>query len=218
MGLAVSCPRCGGLVKPPGLTHSEWLCHTCGAVSPMYTPRRVNAEVMGAVVRRAAESEMPVWCPWPLPVGWVVSGVAWVGDDRRDVVATVLACTGPAPLGAGPADVVLVAEEPGTGLGARIAGFAGPDPGRLLTEAVAAQEPHAKVKAAGRPAPLWSVPVPEDRSAYAGEAMGRWLFAVSWPAQAGYLLAELSVLHDLCEWLPAELVYGAPTPRLPSSQ
>ena len=218
MGLAVSCPRCGGLVKPPGLTHSEWLCHTCGVVPPLHTARQVNAEVVSAVVRQAAEAELPVWCPWPLPVGWVVSGLAWAGDPRHGMVATALACTGPAPLGSGPADVVLIAEEPGTGLGAHMAGFASPDPGQLLTAVVAAQEPHAKVKAAGRPTPLWSVTVPDDRSAYAGEAKGRWLFAISWPAQAGYLLAETSVLHDLCEWLPTELVFGAPTPHLPSSQ
>ncbi len=217
MGLAVSCPRCGGAVRPPGLTHSQWLCDTCGVVSPLHTARRVNAEALGAVVGKAADAGIPMWCPWPMPVGWTVSGFAWVGDDRDGVVATALACTGPAPLSSGPADLALVAEEPGTGLGAYIAGFDGPDPGQQLAGAVAGQEPHAKVKAAGRPTPLWSVAVPEDRSAYAGEAKGRWLFAISWPAQAGYLLAETSVLHDLCEWLPPELVFGAPTARLPSS-
>ena len=73
---------------------------------------------------------------------------------------------------------------------------------------------HAKVKAAGRPTPLWSVTTPEDRSAYAGEALGRWLYAVSWPAHAGYIFAEEFELHDLAEWLPPELVFGAPTYRL----
>ncbi len=55
---------------------------------------------------------------------------------------------------------------------------------------------------------------PADRSAYAGEARGMWLYAVAWPASAGYLFAEHVVLHDLSEWVPPELVYGAPSPYL----
>lgn len=217
MGPAVSCPRCGGRIRPPGLAHSHWLCDMCGPVTPMYTARRMNADVLGVACERAAQAGVPVWCLWPLPLGWTVTGLAWVGDERREVTATALVVTGPTPLSDGPADVVLVAEEPGTGLGARIAGIPGPDPGPTLTSWLAAQGSHAKVKVAGRPTPLWSVEVPDDRSAYAGEAKGRWLFAVSWPAQAGYLLAENPALHDLTEWLPAELVYGAPSPRLPCS-
>ena len=41
-----------------------------------------------------------------------------------------------------------------------------------------------------------------------------WLYAIAWPASAGYLLAEDVVLHDLTEWTPPELVYGAPSPYL----
>ena len=35
-------------------------------------------------------------------------------------------------------------------------------------------------------------------------------------ATAGYLLAEDLGLRDLVEWLPPELVYGAPSARLPT--
>lgn len=214
MGLAVSCPRCGGRLRPPGLAHSEWLCDRDGAVPPLYTARNVHADVMAAAVAKAAQCGAPVWCPWPLPTGWMVTGLAWAGDEHRGIAATAVVCTGPAPLTDGPADVVLVAEEPGVGLGARLAGIQGPDPGQYLAEVVAAQGSHAKIKAAGHPTPLWSVRTPDDRSAYAGEAKGRWLFAVAFPAPAGYFLAETPVLHDLAEWLPAELVYGAPSGRL----
>ncbi len=214
MGLAVSCPRCGGRLRPPGLAHSKWLCDQDGVVAPLYTARHVNPEVMAVAVARATRQGAPLWCPWPLPVGWMVTGLAWAGDERDGVLATAVACSGPAPLGSGPADFVLVAEEPGVGLGARIAGIPGPDPGPYLAKVFAAQESHAKVKAAGHPTPLWSVRTPDDRSAYAGEAKGRWLFVVAFPAQAGYLLAETPVLHDLAEWLPAEMVYGAPSVRL----
>jgi hypothetical protein len=35
-----------------------------------------------------------------------------------------------------------------------------------------------------------------------------------WPADAGYVLAEHVVLVDLRDVLPAELVFGAPSPYL----
>ncbi|HWH00220.1 MAG TPA: DUF6758 family protein, partial [Pilimelia sp.] len=140
-------------------------------------------------------------------------GVGWAGDDRTGARATVVACSGPSPLSGGPADIVLVAEEPGVGLGTRFAGIAGPDPGPFLAD-VLTDAAHAKVKAGRHPTPLWSMKSPADRSAYAGEARGIWLYAVAWPASAGYLLAEDVVLHDLTEWVPAELVYGAPSPYL----
>lgn len=214
MGLAVSCPRCGGRLRPPGLAHSTWLCDHDGAVAPLYTARHVHSEVMAVAAAKAARNGTPLWCPWPMPIGWMVTGLAWVESDHAGVTATAVACTGPAPLGSGPADFVLVAEEPGVGLGARIAGIPGPDPGPYLAKVFAAQGPHAKIKAGGHPTPLWTVHTPDDRSAYAGEAKGRWLFAVAFPAAAGYLLAENPVFHDLAEWLPAEMVYGAPSARL----
>lgn len=156
---------------------------------------------------------LPLWCLWPLPPGWTMTGVGWVGDDRTGVRATAVACSGPSPLGGGPADILLIAEEPGVGLGTRFAGVPGPDPGVFLSD-VMSGAPQAKVKAGGHPTPLWLVKSPEDRSAYAGESKGVWLYAVAWPASAGYLLADDVVLHDLAEWLPAELVYGAPCPYL----
>jgi len=50
-----------------------------------------------------------------------------------------------------------------------------------------------------------------------GEAKGMWLYAVTWPASAGYLLAEDILLHDLTDSIPTELVFGAPSRRLHSS-
>ena len=78
----------------------------------------------------AAQSAVPIWVPWPLPAGWLVTGLAWAGDDPGRLRAVAVACTGPNPLG-GTGDMVLVAEEPGVGLGARYAGIPGPDPGGL---------------------------------------------------------------------------------------
>ncbi|MEV4489034.1 DUF6758 family protein [Micromonospora coxensis] len=229
VSVVVSCPRCGGPVRSPDLMHAESRCVRCGPVAPLHVPEHIDGQIVASVVDRVAADGaaerpgVPLWCPWPLPPGWTVTGVAWAGDDATGVRATAVACAGPAPLGGGPADLVLVAEEPGVGLGTRFAGVSGPDPGPELAEALTGPGPGlghpehvepARIKVAGHPTPLWLVDSATDRSAYAGEARGMWLHAIAWPASAGHLLAEDVVLHDLTEWTPPELVYGAPSPYL----
>jgi hypothetical protein len=209
--------------------HSDWRCDDCGPVPPLHVAQHIGPEIVESTTQQMAEAHAghgrpptPLWCPWPLPPGWTMTGAAWAGDVHMGVRATAVACSGPAPLSGGPADLMLVAEEPGVGLGTRFASIPGPDPGPLLAEAMSACAPgpagpassHAKIRAGGHPTPLWSVKSPTDRSVYVGEARGMWLYAITWPASAGYLLAEDVVLCDLSEWLPPELVYGAPSPYL----
>lgn len=199
--------------------NSDWRCDSDGAVLPLHVAQHIGPEIVESVRAKVrshpgSEGPMPMWCPWPLPAGWMVTGVGWVGDERSGVRGTVVACSGPAPLQQGPADIVLVAEEPGVGLGTRFAGIPGPDPGPYLASELESTAAHAKVKADGWPTALWAVKSAEDRSAYVGEARGLWLYAVAWPAPAGYLLAENVVLHDLVDAVPAELVYGALSPYL----
>src|SRR4051812_30609869 len=141
-----SCPRCAGAVQPPGLWSSVWSCGLHGTVLPQQPVVQPSVEVLADVVRRA---KVPVWLPWPLPRGWVVTGVSWAGDDRTGARAVTTSVSGPAPLG-GMGELLLVSEEPGIGLGARYAGMAGPDPG--LDPAGPAS---AKVSAAGHPTALW---------------------------------------------------------------
>lgn len=207
--------------------HTESRCLVCGPVPPLHVPEHIGPEIVASVVERVAAggaegaAPPPIWCPWPLPPGWTLTGVGWAGDERTGVRATVVACAGPAPFGGGPADVVFVAEEPGVGLGTRLGGLSGPDPGPQVTAALSDPGPRhpehvatAKIRVGGHPTPLWLVNSSADRSAYAGEARGMWLHAIAWPASAGHLLAEQVVLHDLAEWTPPELVYGAPSPYL----
>lgn len=206
-------------MRSPDLMHSTWRCDDCGPVPPLHAPTAINDAVLASVVAEIArhpDERVPLWCPWPLPTGWTVTGVAWAGDGRGPVRATVVAGAGPSPLTGGPADLLLVAEVPGLGLANRYAGLTGVDPGPAFTTAIAQRPPDAKVRAAGHPTPLWSVPSPEDRSAYVGEAEGVWLTVITWPASAGYLLAENLVLCDLVDYFPAELVYGAVSVRLSS--
>jgi Family of unknown function (DUF6758) len=187
------------------LFSSDWQCAEHGAVLPLRVHPIASPEAIDHV-RQVAR--VPLWVPSPLLPGWTVAGVGYAGDERSGGRATVLACAGPAPLG-GVADMVLVAEEPGVGLGAGYAGLpvtaATPDLSGL---------PVAKVIVAGHPTALWSVPGPDDRCVVAGEAMGMWLWAVLWPADAGYVLYEHVVLHDLREWLTPDLIAGASSPYL----
>jgi hypothetical protein len=205
MTLRPSCPRCEGPIRPPSLMSSDWRCDLHGAVYPYYVAASVGPEAIEHVKRQAA---VPLWAPMPLLPGWTVTGAAHAGDDRTGGRATALACSGPAPLG-GVADLLLIAEEPGVGLGAHYAGLAGPDPGQEFS-----CPPHAKVLVAGHPTPLWSVSAGDRRCAFVGEARGVWLWAVLWPVDAGYIFVEHVELHDLREESTGGLVFGAPSPYL----
>jgi hypothetical protein len=202
-----SCPRCGGGLREPGLWSSAWQCPRHGSVEPYTVMEHSGADAMTHVVERA---HVPVWLPHPSPVGWLCSGVGFAGDQRTGARATVTAMSGPGPLG-GAADLLVVAEEPGVGLGARHAGLAEPDPG----DALAREQPDARVLAAGHSTPLWSVPTSADRAVFVGEAKGAWLWLLVWPAAAGVMVYDDTVLADLCE-APLELApdFGAVTPRL----
>lgn len=175
---------------------------------PLHVLPRVGADV---VARVAADAVVPLWSPLPLLAGWSATGLAVAGDERSGTRATAFALSGPSPLG-GPADLVLVAEEPGTGLGARYAGVADVDPGTVVLDG----PPDAKVEAAGHPTSLWRCDSAEDRVAFVGEALGVWLWAVLWPPAAELVLLEHVVLHDLRHEAHAglDLPLGAPSTRL----
>lgn len=202
-----TCPRCGALLHAPGLWSSAWVCDAHGAVHPLQPVVQPTAELAQTL---ATQSEVPVWLPWPLPRGWLVTGLLSAGDERTGARATAVACSGPAPLG-GVGELVLVGEEPGVGLGARFAGLTGPDPGSVPDD----QAPDAKVQAAGHSIALWALPGPSDRAVYVGEAAGCWLWAVLWPENAGFLLIDDFVLEDLRDaGHGLDLPFGALSPRL----
>lgn len=203
-----ACPRCGAPTRAPGVWSNAWRCDVHGDVDPVAPPGLPHRERLERVVHT---SEVPFWLPWPLPTGWLVTGLTHAGDERHGLRAGVVACSGPNPVG-GPADLLVVAEEPGVGLGAHLAGMTGPDPG---AEMIASTGPHAKIHAAGHPTALWCVDGAPDRAVYVGEALGCWLWLVLWPATAGALVADHITLMDLRE-APCDLdiPLGAPSPRL----
>ncbi|MGI8530293.1 MAG: DUF6758 family protein [Geodermatophilaceae bacterium] len=203
------CPRCGLNIEPPGIHSESWRCGAHGVVAPVRLHAQLDHEVVEDGRR---ESGVPLWVPWPSPPEWATTGLALAGDPDRPASATAVAATGPAPLG-GMAELVLVAEELGTGLGSGYAALTGPDPGGLLSGA-----PQASVRTGGHVTPLWSLPTRADRCVYVGEALGLWLWAVLWPAEAGVLLLEDLVLLDLREHIPGDMRFGPPSPYLRPGQ
>ncbi|GIH91405.1 DUF6758 family protein [Planobispora siamensis] len=208
MRASPTCPRCFGPLRPPSAWSSAWRCGPHGDVLPLQPARRPSAAAVEAVVQSA---RVPVWLPWPLPTGWLVTGFAEAGDERTGTRAAVVALSGPS-VTQGPADLLIIAEEPGVGLGAAFAGLDGPDPGDGFGQGPA----HAKIEVKGHPAALWCVEGAPDRAVYAGEALGDWLWTIVWPAEAGCLitLTELC-LRDLRDDDQAlDLPFGAFSPRL----
>jgi hypothetical protein len=147
----------------------------------------------------------------------VVTGFSGAGDERTGIRATAVALSGPNPVG-GPADLLVIAEEPGVGLGAGLAGLKGPDPGAGFANGA----PAGTVEVAGHDAPLWLVDSdghdgPDGCAAFAGEVGGAWVWIEFWPDSAGLMLAESLALRDLRDaeqqW---DLPFGALTTRLPA--
>jgi hypothetical protein len=178
-----------------------------GAVVPV---QPVIADAATALPEIARRSSVPVWLFWPLPAGWLLAGAGWAGDERSGARAVAVAYCGPAPRG-GPADLVVVAEEPGIGWGSSLAGLSDYDPGPAFVDV----PPALKVPIGGHPTSMWSVPAPLDRTVYVGEADGCWLWAIAWPDDAGLVLHGDNGLLDLRDsgWRP-DLPCGAPTTRL----
>ncbi|WP_018658191.1 DUF6758 family protein [Actinomadura flavalba] len=207
MSAEVTCPRCAAELRPPDARSADWTCGEHGAVLPRRPSEQPGQDALDEVLRH---THVPVWAPWPLPRDWLVTGFGSVGDERGGARAVAVALSGPGLL-TGSHDLILVAEEPGIGLGAHFAGLPGTDPGPGFDRGAAL----TKLAAAGRSVPLWPVAAPSDRAAYVGEALGNWLWAVLWPAEAGVLLLEASALLDLREpGFALDLPYGPLSPRL----
>ena len=178
---------------------------------PLWRPGLASYDAFAEHLRTAGT--FPTYLPWPMSPGWHVTDFGVVGSPG-EVVATVACCAGTSELD-GAVDVLIVSEEPGTGLGARCAGTAGPDPGREVGEGAAT----AHVRIGSHEVALWSVSTSHadphfDRAVLAGEAEGRWLWVVLRPASALLLLRDDWILLDVSGLGPAviEMPFGGPPP------
>jgi hypothetical protein len=153
----------------------------------------------------------PLWAPWPVPYGWTFAGFAHARKGALTRSATVSSWCGDDPFG-DPAELVLVCEEAGAGVGSHFAGL----PTNYPSKGVGEGPPHARFVVNGRPVPLWAVESERDRAAYAGEAAGRWLWVVVHPAESAAIVVQPMQLVD-ARALGAELTVlpvGELSPRL----
>lgn len=185
MDRAKRCPRCGTPVRCD--EYGRWWCSADGIVAPLGAYEEPSVHVL---LKHITDAQLPTWLPWPMPANWSVSGVGRAGDGPEQ--ATVLVCTGPDPI-AGAADLILVCEEPGVGLGAYYAGAAGLDVGRQISGSPAA----TRILTGQHIAPLWWVGERDDRDVLVGEASGRWLWIIAWPATAGAMIRDGLPFVDL---------------------
>ena len=206
--LHAACPRCD---HPSVEVGGGWTCPTHGSVDPLWRPAEASYDAFAGHLQHAGR--FPTYLPWPMSPGWMITdfGVV-VGPDGA--IATVTCCSGTSALD-GPVDVFVVAEETAVGLGARCAGVTHDDPG----PEVVAEQPAVRVRIGSQSVPLWAISTSSasldlDRSAFAGEAHGRWLWVVLRPASAMLLLRDEWILRDVSGVGPplVEMPFGGPRP------
>jgi hypothetical protein len=209
MNLGAGCPRCASPVTEEG---GSWRCVDHGSITPLWRPESADYGAFAEHVHRSGS--IPTFVPWPLPPGWALTDFGCVAAPDREARASFVTCSGPSDPD-GVVELSVVAEEPGVGLGARCAGVLRTDPGAEIGEG----PPHAKVRIDGHPISLWSVLTSDadivfDRSVFAGEAQGRWLWVVLRPASAALLLKDEWILLNIAELGPElmELPFGDSPP------
>jgi hypothetical protein len=207
VSLAASCPRC---TSPLTQGDEGWACLQHGEVEPLWRPEKVDYETFAELVGRAGD--LPIYLPWPMSPGWSIADFGCVAG--RGPSATVTTTVGMSDLD-GQVEVSVVTEDPGVGLGARVAGSKHTDPG----DQVGSGPPAVRLRAGGRPVPMWVVDVDAGddflgASVFAGEAEGRWLWLVLRPASAALLLHDEWLLADVTGFGPnaLEMPFGGPRP------
>jgi hypothetical protein len=179
---------------------------------PLWRPDAATYDEFAGHLSRA--ETFPTYLPWPLGPGWSVTDFAAVAPQEGPAVGSLTCVSGSSALD-GPVDVIVVSEEPGTGLGARVAGLDVTDPGQEVGDG----PPTVKVRLDAHPVGLWPVSTSGtdgdwDRSVLAGEAEGRWLWLVLRPASAILLLRDDWILRDVSATGPqlVALPFGGPAP------
>src|SRR4051794_23017580 len=148
MALEAECPQCPAVLIGSG---SEWTCPLHGATTPLW--RTSHSEYDDLVAHLAFARPLPTWLPWPVPPGWHLTDFGAVANPGTAATAVFTTCSGPS-IPDGVVEVTVVSEEPGVGLGARVAQVTHTDPGR---EAVVGAAP-ARIRIDAAAVRLWPVP------------------------------------------------------------
>lgn len=206
--LRAGCPRCG---LPLTEVADAWACPEHGASPPLWRPQESSYDAFVTHLEQAAG--FPTYLPWPMGPGWQVTDFGVVVQTGSRPRATVSCVSGTSALD-GPVDVMVVSEEPATGLGARVARLRSSDP-RDIGEG----PPLVRVRIDSGQVPLWAVSTSDsdeefDRAVLVGEASGRWLWLVLRPASAMLLLRDEWILRDAAGiGAPLiEVAFGGPPP------
>lgn len=173
--MQAECPRCPtALVEQDG----DWVCPVHGATAPLLRTASADYESLADHLRTAGG--MPSWVPWPLPHGWSVSDFGAVRADGALANGTYVTCGGMTDSD-GVVRVTLVTEEPGVGLGSRVARVVHDDPGtQMLGRPV-----QTRLEAAGVSVPLWLVSTAGDDAGTEREDPWDRAVLVGRPAGAG---------------------------------
>ena len=208
--LTAGCPRCTTPVSKAG---GGWHCPEHGSITPLWRPEASSYDAFTDHLNVAGS--FPTYLPWPMSPGWHVTDFGVVAHAPRRPVATITCCSGTSDLD-GAVDVMVISEEPGTGLGSRCAGTPGTDPGPEVGDGA----PTVHVRVGTREVALWAISTsmggPDlDRAVLAGEADGRWLWLVLRPASALLLLRDDWILRDVSGVGPplVEMPFGGPPPH-----
>lgn len=222
MTLAAGCPRCAApVVEDRSGATPAWGCTDHGAITPLWRPASATYDAFVDHLARAGE--FPTYLPWPMSPGWSITDFGCVSDTDGSTAgtrplpvarATVTTCAGTSDLD-GVVEVIVVTEEAGIGLGRRVARTHHDDPG----DEVGTGRPTVRVRLGSKTVPLWPVStstsdVEFDRSVFAGEAEGRWLWIVLRPASAALLLRDDWILADVARFGPhlLEMPFGGSPP------
>jgi uncharacterized protein DUF6758 len=209
MSLTAGCVRCSAPVVE---AEGGWSCPEHGATARLWRAEEASYEAFAEHLLTAGS--FPTYVPWPMSPGWAITDFATVTAGAGRTVASLTCVSGTSELD-GPVDVLVVAEEAGTGLGARCAGTRYTDPGVDIGE----RPPSAKVRIGSQQVSLWDISTSSsdgewDRSVLAGEAAGRWLWIVLRPASALLLFRDDWILRDVSAAGPqlVELPFGGHRP------
>ena len=73
-----ACPRCGRPLREPTAWSSAWRCDWHGEVQPLLPAFSPSQDGLDGLLHmyRPGTPGVPVWLPWPLPLGWLVAGFA----------------------------------------------------------------------------------------------------------------------------------------------
>ena len=208
--LRPGCPHCAGIVLEVPGGDGQWACPDHGPVPVLWRTDGATYDDFADHLERAGR--FPTYVPWPMASGWQVSDFGVV-VDRSGARATITGCSGASDLD-GPVDVLVVTEEPGTGLGARVARLDGDDPAGVGDGPAV-----TRVRVDPGSVPLWPVSTSAvdeefDRTVLAGETAGRWLWVVLRPASAMLLMRDEWILRDAAGVGPTlvEMEFGGPLP------